>query len=143
MCKIGGINCVPYLKSRSLLATYINDDLHIEIMITLPPDWPLSSVNIEGNDVGYTHLRTTTFGPCPPSDHVCPPSDHVRFRTMSTFGPVHLGTMFTFGPLTFPFGPVHLRTCPPSDLHLRTMLNHLRTMVHIHLRTMVHLHLRT
>ena len=24
------------------------DDLHIEIMITLPPDWPLSSVNIEG-----------------------------------------------------------------------------------------------
>jgi hypothetical protein len=46
--KISGISCVPYIKTRSLLATYIMDDLHIEIMITLPVDWPLSPVNIEG-----------------------------------------------------------------------------------------------
>ena len=46
--QISGISCVPYIKTRSLLATYIMDDLHIEIMITLPVDWPLSPVNIEG-----------------------------------------------------------------------------------------------
>ena len=46
--QIPGINCVPYIKSRSLLATYIMDDLHIEIMITLPVDWPLSPASIEG-----------------------------------------------------------------------------------------------
>ena len=144
MCKIGGINCVPYLKSRSLLATYINDDLHIEIMITLPPDWPLSSVNIEGNDVGYTHLRTTTFGPCPPSDQLPtfgPKTD--RLGTMSTFGPcspsdqdmVRRGwsegvcikcppsdqKIFTFGSCTPSDRSIHLRTkCSPSD-HLRSM----------------------
>ena len=39
---------MPYIKTRSLLATYIMDDLHIEIMITLPVDWPLSPASIEG-----------------------------------------------------------------------------------------------
>lgn len=46
---IQALSCVPYLKSRSMMATYTVDDLEVEIMITLPTDWPLSRPKIEGN----------------------------------------------------------------------------------------------
>lgn len=45
---IQALSCVPYLKSRSMMATYTVDDLEVEIMITLPTDWPLSRPKIEG-----------------------------------------------------------------------------------------------
>ena len=34
------------------------DDLHIEIMITLPVDWPLSPVNIEGKIALFTTYQS-------------------------------------------------------------------------------------
>ena len=51
---------MPYIKTRSLLATYIMDDLHIEIMITLPVDWPLSPVNIEGK-ILHSKIKSNDF----------------------------------------------------------------------------------
>ena len=46
--QVSGLSCVPYFKSRSMMATYAVDDLEVEIMITLPSDWPLSPPKIEG-----------------------------------------------------------------------------------------------
>ena len=46
---IQALQCVPYYKSRSIMATYTMDDLQVEIMVTLPIDWPLSPPKIEGN----------------------------------------------------------------------------------------------
>ena len=46
--QVAGLSCVPYFKSRSMMATYAVDDLEVEIMITLPSDWPLSPPKIEG-----------------------------------------------------------------------------------------------
>ena len=45
---ISGITCIPYSKSRSISASYTRDDLEVEIMITLPVDWPLSQPSIQG-----------------------------------------------------------------------------------------------
>lgn len=45
---ISGITCIPYAKSRSISASYTRDDLEVEIMITLPVDWPLSQPSIQG-----------------------------------------------------------------------------------------------
>ena len=45
---ISGITCIPYGKSRSISASYTRDDLEVEIMITLPVDWPLSQPSIQG-----------------------------------------------------------------------------------------------
>ena len=46
--QVAGLSCVPYFKSRSMMATYAVDDLEVEIMVTLPSDWPLSPPKIEG-----------------------------------------------------------------------------------------------
>ena len=46
---IQALSCVPYYKSRSMMATYTVDDLEVEIMVTLPTDWPLSPPKIEGS----------------------------------------------------------------------------------------------